>query len=374
MRLRWCLRAVPRVSRGGEPPRFYGPHARESGQRGPALARADVALWQRAHGLGDDAGSITMHVSDVEREVRGTRSSTAPHRAALPGAQANVPGDRGARLGFLRCRMTSELHGSPRLGTAPAWGSTLRGSLPTQPRSCNRTTRSRQPIPSLGPESGTVVHPESTTIDGTIYIVDDEEDSRLLLALLLRPTGLRVETFGSAEEFLGLAAFARHGCIVLDLLLPGVNGLEAQRRLLARGCNLPLVFVSGFGDVSSASQALKAGAFDFLEKPVHGQQLVETLQAALSYHLVLLRREHRREAAMMRLGLLTPREREILRYLVDGWASKTIAAKLGRSKKTIDLHRANILRKVAVSSSAALVRLVLDSEDESLLHVRDLAD
>jgi FixJ family two-component response regulator len=233
---------------------------------------------------------------------------------------------------------------------------------------------SGQAIPSLGPEAGTVVHPEPARIDGTIYIVDDEEDSRSLLALVLRPTGLRIETFGSAEELLEIAAFASHGCIVLDLLLPGVSGLEAQRLLLARGCNLPLVFVSGFGDASSASQALKAGAFDFLQKPIHGQQLVETLQAALSYHLVVLRREHRRQAAMVRLAMLTPREREVLRYLVDGWASKTIAAKLGRSKKTIDLHRANILRKVAVSSSAALVRLVLDSEDESLLHARSVDD
>ncbi|MBL8862063.1 MAG: response regulator transcription factor [Planctomycetes bacterium] len=202
---------------------------------------------------------------------------------------------------------------------------------------------------------------------GTLFAAEDDDGVRALLARIAASIGLVAETFARAEELLARAPFPVPSVVVLDLRLPGLGGLEAQQQLIAAHNDAPVVFLTGFGDVASASTALKSGAFDFLEKPFREERLVEVLQSALAFHAVTAKRSEERRAARQRLDRLTPREREVLPLLLEGLASKAIAAELKLSKKTIDLHRSNVLHKVGVGSTAELVRLVLAAEDEAAL-------
>ena len=204
---------------------------------------------------------------------------------------------------------------------------------------------------------------------GSLYVAEDDDGVRTLLARIAQEVGLAVEAFARAEDLLARAPYPVPSVVLLDLRLPGLGGLEAQERLIASGSDVPVVFLTGFGDVASAAAALKRGAFDFLEKPFREEQLVDVLRSALAFHELSARRTERRRSARERLARLTPREREVLPYLLDGWASKSIAATLTLSKKTIDLHRANVLRKAGVGSTAELVRVVVDAEDETALRL-----
>lgn len=190
-----------------------------------------------------------------------------------------------------------------------------------------------------------------------VFVVDDEPDLRRALERLLQAEGFEVRSFGSAADFLGQLADDDAGCIVLDVAMPGVDGLELQRRLAQGGAQLPIVFLTGHGDIPMSVQAIKAGAVDFLTKPVKRADLLRAVQAALG------RAEAGRaiaEATAMlraRLAQLTPREREVLEHVISGRLNKVTAARLGTTEQTIKVHRGRVMEKLGVGSVVELVRV-----------------
>lgn len=191
-----------------------------------------------------------------------------------------------------------------------------------------------------------------------VNLVDDQADVRKALQRLLASAGHQVRGFGSAEEFLAGAAPQEAGCIVLDLSMPGMDGLGLQRLLAERASLLPVIFLSGHGDLASGVQAMKAGATDFLTKPVDAEALLAAVQAALQRNAAARASQASQSAVQQRLASLTPREREVLPLLVEGMLNKQIAAALGTAEQTIKIHRARILQKMQVRSVTALVRLL----------------
>lgn len=192
----------------------------------------------------------------------------------------------------------------------------------------------------------------------TVFIVDDQPAIRCSLAELLTSVGLAVKTYATAQEFLADYQPDSPGCLVLDVRLPGLGGLDLQGQLLARGIRLPIIFVTGYGDVPMAVRAMKAGALEFLEKPINGQVFLDTVHRALQED-ASHRRNHAQQARVTALlQRLTPREREVLDLLVQGLPSKKVAAELDISTKTLDLHRAHILQKMEVQTVPQLILLL----------------
>jgi FixJ family two-component response regulator len=191
----------------------------------------------------------------------------------------------------------------------------------------------------------------------TIYLVDDDADLRKALQRLLESAGLQVAGFASAQEF--LAAHDRHaaGCLVLDLSMPGLNGLQLQRELEQMASPLPIVFLTGRGDIASSVQAMKHGATDFLTKPVDDDELLAAVHEALATDRQRRRGSAEREHIAQCLASLTERERQVLEQIVAGRLNKQIAAELGTAEKTIKFHRANLMRKMRVRTVAELVKL-----------------
>jgi RNA polymerase sigma factor (sigma-70 family) len=190
-----------------------------------------------------------------------------------------------------------------------------------------------------------------------VFIVDDDAAVRKSLERLVRSVGLRAETFASAPEFLQRAPADYPCCLVLDVRMPGVSGLALQETLSAAGRRLPIIFITGHGDIAMSVRAMKAGAVDFLAKPFHDQDLLEAIQEALARD-----RQARQQQAVLqdiqrRVQRLTPRERDVLTLVVAGMLNKQIAAVLGTSEKTIKAHRAQVMQKMQASSVAHLVRL-----------------
>lgn len=192
---------------------------------------------------------------------------------------------------------------------------------------------------------------------GTVFLVDDEPELRLALTRLLRAEGLEVEAYGSAQAFLERVDDHCVGCLVLDLAMPGSNGLELQQQLTARGAKLGIVFLTGHGDIPTSVRAIKAGAVDFLTKPVRRADLLHAVQAALHH----ARDQHESAVAAAglrsRLAQLTPREREVFAHVIAGKLNKVIAAGLGTTEQTIKVHRARVMEKLGVDSVAELVRV-----------------
>jgi two-component system response regulator FixJ len=193
----------------------------------------------------------------------------------------------------------------------------------------------------------------------TVYVVDDDEAVRRSLAVLFGSVRLKVQTFGTGEEFLAAVSKHSRGCLILDVRMPGMGGLELQRRLAERGVRMPVLMISGHADVPMAVRALKGGAADFLEKPFNQQELLEKVQGCLAQYAREEEEQRVIEVIKRRLDTLTPREREIMPFMIDGRQSKDIGVALGISPKTVDVHRAHVLEKMGISSVAELVRLVM---------------
>jgi FixJ family two-component response regulator len=196
-----------------------------------------------------------------------------------------------------------------------------------------------------------------TDAPATVFLVDDDPSVLRALTRLLQVAGHQVQAFRSPAEFLAAHDPAVPGCAVLDLAMPGLNGLDLQQALAASSCLRPVIFVSGRGDVPSSVQAMKAGAVDFLTKPVSEEDLLAAVRRALDRDRLM--RQARAELAVIaeRLSTLTPREREVLGLVVAGRLNKQIAAELGTVEKTIKVHRSRVMEKMCVRSVADLVRL-----------------
>jgi FixJ family two-component response regulator len=191
----------------------------------------------------------------------------------------------------------------------------------------------------------------------TVYVVDDEPDMLKALQRLLGAAGFSVQTFVSPEKFLAEHDDAAPGCIVLDLALPGLNGLELQQALQAQGSALPIVFLTGRGDIAASVRAMKLGAADFLTKPVGADALIAAVGAALERNRAQRAERAEKQLVAGRLAALTAREREVLELIALGWLNKQIAAECGTVEQTIKFHRANLMRKLGVRTVADLVRL-----------------
>lgn len=194
-----------------------------------------------------------------------------------------------------------------------------------------------------------------------VFIVDDDDAVRSSLRLLLKSWSLESACFSSAEAFLADYSPAQPGCLVLDVRMPGMSGIELQQQLNARGATLPVIFITGHGHVAMAVEAMQAGAFDFLQKPFRDDDLLGRIQRALAKDAEVRVHLRERQAIEERLDSLTPRERDVLRLVVAGKANKVVAADLGLSQRTVEIHRARVMEKMEAGSLAQLVRMVMDA-------------
>lgn len=198
----------------------------------------------------------------------------------------------------------------------------------------------------------------------TIFVVDDDEAMRDSIHWLLESVSLSARMFSSANDFLSAGDLCQPGCILLDVRMPGMSGMELLEQLKDHGILQPVIIITGHGDVPMAVRALKHGAFDFIQKPFNGQELLDRVNAALK--LDRENRQHNKEIEGLRshFDVLTAREREIMELVVVGDSSKIIGKKLGISSRTVDIHRSNIMKKLKIRSIAELVqsRLALDFE------------
>jgi len=204
--------------------------------------------------------------------------------------------------------------------------------------------------------------------DAIVFVVDDDPSIREAIKSLITLVGLRVETFGSAQEFLRNERPDLPGCVVLDVELPGLSGLDLQRELAAHGIKLPIIFITGYGDIPMSVRAMKAGATEFLTKPFRDQDLLDAIQQALERDRAA--RLHSKEIAGLRqrFDALTSREREVMNLVVGGWLNKQIGFELKISEITVKIHRGRVMGKMGAQSLAELVRM---TERLELPSVRD---
>jgi FixJ family two-component response regulator len=197
--------------------------------------------------------------------------------------------------------------------------------------------------------------------DKVVYIVDDDEGVRESLSTLLQSLGITSRGFDSAEASLEAIKTKRPDCMLVDVRMPGMSGLELQLQLAERELPLQLIMITGHGDIAMAVQAMKNGAADFLEKPFNEQVLIDRVNKCMQQSMVATKQNTQKKLARNRLSTLTGRENEVLCELVTGKPSKKIAAALGLSPKTVDVHRSNIMRKTRSKSIAELVRIYIDA-------------
>ncbi len=193
--------------------------------------------------------------------------------------------------------------------------------------------------------------------DAVVFVVDDDSSVREAIKSLIRSVGLSVETFETAQEFLRSKRPDAPGCVVLDVRLPGLSGLDLQRELAAHGISIPVIFITGHGDIPMSVRAMKAGALEFLTKPFRDQDLLDAIQQALERDRAA--RQQRTETAELRerSDSLTAREREVMSLVVSGLLNKQIAGELGTSEVTVKIHRSQVMKKMGAGSLAELVRM-----------------
>ncbi|HUI61058.1 MAG TPA: response regulator [Steroidobacteraceae bacterium] len=193
-----------------------------------------------------------------------------------------------------------------------------------------------------------------------VFVVDDDDAVRSSLRLLLKSVGLAASTLPTAQEF--LAAYNPHqpGCLILDVRMPGMSGIELQQQLNLRGAMIPVIFITGHGDVPMAVEAMRHGAFDFLQKPFRDQDLLDRIQRALARDSTNRAELRERTELHRRLESLTPREREVLDLVAAGKSNKVVAADLGVSQRTVEIHRGRVMEKMHAASLAQLVRMVME--------------
>ncbi len=198
------------------------------------------------------------------------------------------------------------------------------------------------------------------TRPATIHVVDDDDAVRSSLRLLLKSVGLPTVTHTSAQDFLATWDSDQPGCLVLDVRMPGMSGIELQAELNQRGAIIPVIFISGHGDIPMAVEAIQHGAFDFLQKPFRDQDLIDRVQRALASDAEHRQLLQQRETLRQRFDSLTPREQEVLQLVTQGKANKVMAGDLGVSQRTVEIHRARVMEKMGAQSLAQLVRMVLE--------------
>ncbi len=200
----------------------------------------------------------------------------------------------------------------------------------------------------------------------TIYVVDDDESMRQAIALLLRTVGYSPVVFARPGDFLSKYDSNQHGCVVLDIRMPDMSGLEVQQVLNRAGALLPVIFITGHGDIPMAVQAMKDGAFDFLTKPFRDQDLLDRINNALKQDSENRAAVDKHADLRRRAESLTAREREVLALVVDGKANKVVAIDLGLSERTVEIHRANVMEKMGARSVAHLVKMYLTLNGEQI--------
>lgn len=204
-----------------------------------------------------------------------------------------------------------------------------------------------------------MTQPKETKRKPVVYIVDDDDGMRRALTVLTTTVGYQPVAFAKPSEFLAKYDPAQPGCLVLDVRMPEMSGLEVQQHLNKAGSMLPVILVSGHGDIPMAVQAMKDGAFDFLQKPFRDQELIDRINGALKLDAENRESVDRLADLKGREESLTPREREVLGLVVDGKANKVIAIDLGLSERTVEIHRANVMEKMGARSVAHLVKMHL---------------
>lgn len=194
----------------------------------------------------------------------------------------------------------------------------------------------------------------------TVFVIDDDEAVRNSLRLLLKSLNLSVHAYASAQEFLPTYHPRQAGCLLLDIRMPGMSGLELQQQLNLQGATIPVIFITGHGDVPMAVEAMQHGAFDFLQKPFRDQDLIDRVQRALERDALLRAQLRETDRIREHLDALTAREREVLDLMVSGKANKVMAAELGVSQRTVEIHRARVMEKMQARSLAQLVRMIME--------------
>ena len=196
-------------------------------------------------------------------------------------------------------------------------------------------------------------------MESTVYVVDDDKLARESLEWLIESVGLPVKVYDSGQAFLDGYRKEFVGCMVLDVRMPDISGMDLYAKLKQEGCTLPVIIMTGHADVDLAVRAMKAGAYDFIEKPYKDSLMLERIQSAIAVDLDNRKEQDRVDGVKDRIATLTPREQEVLKFVLKSTANKIIAAELGISIKTVELHRSNLMTKMQANSVTELVRLAI---------------